>query len=76
MLKILVMIECDCCHHSYEQVSCSQQFREKILDDIDDMQINAEEDGWSLFRNSTEHVCPGCNNPTAAKEFDGLEIPF
>ncbi|GEM_PF-425202 len=61
MIKIVIMIECDYCHQPFSTIRSRNQYREILLDDMDELQIQAEGDGWMLYRNSTEHVCPTCN---------------
>jgi len=62
MLKIVIMIECDSCQQPFCEIRTRQQLREVLLDDIDELQIEAEDNGWMLYRNSTEHCCPACND--------------
>ncbi len=60
MLKIIALITCDQCGGVLSQIATAAKIGDSLLDDIHQLQIHAEEQGWEPRKYSTEHYCKEC----------------
>lgn len=60
MLKIIALIACNQCNGVLPKIAAAAKIEEEFEVDLHELQLHAEEQGWQLRRNSTEHYCTFC----------------
>ncbi len=63
-LRILIMLECNRCHHLFDRrLLDSRTLHGDLSDEVHELVVAAEEDQWESKRNATEHYCARCVEP-------------
>lgn len=60
MLKIIALITCDNCNGVLPQIAAAEKIDEDLREELHQLQLRAEDDGWESRRNSTKHYCCTC----------------
>ncbi|NJL71497.1 MAG: hypothetical protein HC888_07695 [Candidatus Competibacteraceae bacterium] len=60
MLKIIALIACDNCNGVLPKIAAAAKIDSELNEELHELMLSAEADGWQLRRNSTEHYCVTC----------------
>ena len=60
MLKIIALIICDNCNGVLPKIAKAEKIDRDLSQELHELLVSAEDDGWQPRQNSTEHYCATC----------------
>jgi len=62
MLKLMIIIDCDCCRRQFEQTWMASSDTTAVELHSENLRRSAELDGWSTTPCNSSHFCPTCDD--------------